>query len=218
MRVPKIERYIEPKEVEYINLPTIEFTKPHYVFFTPKDRVKFVKRVESICRGSFEYKEFVGYLVDNIGMNFCSAFNNISKDTIKKIGIEIHHEPFTLFDIVNIVVEKWLQLEKPLDPIGISEEVMRLHYEGKIGLIPLSLTVHELVHAGRVFIPLQSLDNGFMKFFEEYKQYIPEQIRDILKIKINLSKKFVMEDNAVLKRKYVYINNEGYNSTPERLE
>lgn len=218
MRVPRVYRNDDNSDSTYINLGEIEFNKPSYVFFNPKERVKFVKTVEHIIRSSFEYKEFISYLRENIGMNFCSFYNNISKDDIKKIGIEIHHEPFTLFDIVNIVVEKWLADEKPLDPIDIADEVMLLHYAGKVGLIPLSITVHELVHLGKVFIPLQALDNGFINFFEEYKTYIPEQLREILHTKINLSKSFNMANNSILNRKYIYINNEGYDNIPERLD
>ena len=31
-----------------------------------------------------------------------------------------------------------------------------MHYEGKVGLVPLSLSAHELVHEGELFIPLTS--------------------------------------------------------------
>lgn len=218
MRIPKIDRKIEVRDKEYIHLKEVEFVKPKYIFFNEKGKIKFIKKVEKIIRSSLEYREFTSYLSSNVGMSFCSFFNNVNKDLGRKIKIEIHHEPFTLFDIVSIVVEKYLVEELPLNPFIVAEEVMKLHYQGRVGLIPLSITVHELVHSGKIFIPIQYLDSGFMKFFEEYKYYINDQMKELLSQKIMLSKNFNLEDNNVLKRKFIYLVNEGYNSTPERLE
>lgn len=218
MRIPKINRYRENGDKEFIHLKEIEFAKPKYIFFDEKAKIKFIKMIEKNVRNSLEYKDFIKYLSENVGMKFCSFFNNISKDLGRRIKIEIHHEPFTLFDITSIILEKYIVEELPINPFKISEEIMKIHYQGKVGLIPLSITVHQLVHSGKVFIPLQYLDNGFMKFFEEYKYYINDQMKELLQTKINMSKTFNLDENNILKKKYLYIVNEGYDSTPEMLE
>ena len=47
---------------------------------------------------------------------------------------------------------------------------MKLHYEGKIGLVPLTKTAHELVHGGSIFIPLNKdyVFGDYEKLIEEY--------------------------------------------------
>lgn len=219
MRIPKIYKYAGNSEKETIVLPELEgLQRTEYVFFSDKDKVKFIKKLERICRSSLEYKEFISYLINNVGMEFCSFFNNVNMDLGKRIKIEIHHEPFTLFDIASIVLEKFIATGQEINPIKISEEIMRLHYEGKVGLIPLSITAHQLVHDGKLFIPLQYLDQGFLRFFKEYKQYIPANspLADLLRMKIELSKTTKPDVNGVLNKKYIYINNK-YESSPTRI-
>ena len=219
MRIPKIYKYAGNSEKETIVLPELEgLQRTEYVFFSDKDKAKFIKKLERICRSSLEYKEFISYLINNVGMEFCSFFNNVNMDLGKRIKIEIHHEPFTLFDIASIVLEKFIATGQEINPIKISEEIMRLHYEGKVGLIPLSITAHQLVHDGKLFIPLQYLDQGFLRFFKEYKQYIPANspLADLLRMKIELSKTTKPDVNGVLNKKYIYINNK-YESSPTRI-
>jgi hypothetical protein len=96
-------------------------------------------------------------------------YNNVSKDKAKRVSIEIHHIPFTMYDIVATVLRKYEEEEIPIDPYAIAEEVVALHYKGMVSLVPLSTTVHELYHRGDVFIPLQYVDKGFVLFYQAYK-------------------------------------------------
>lgn len=217
MRIPKIYRYSDNVDTERIEIKSTHFTKPTPVFITDKEKDKFVKVVKKLCRTSYEYKEFVSYLVLNEGMDVCSFFNNVKKSVDKGIQIEIHHEPFTVEDIIQIVTAKWIAEDRRMNYFGVAEEVMSLHFQGKVGLIPLSVTVHQLVHVGKVFIPLQFLDNGFLEFFKEYKPYITDQMKSVLEQKIKLSKTSSLEDNDILRKKYIYVVNE-YNSTPRLIE
>ena len=78
------------------------------------------------------------------------------------VGLELHHYPFTLFDIVQgvlrheygILSDREPVYKRPVNLFKVAEKVMKLHYQGVIGLIPLSLTAHELAHNGDIFIPL----------------------------------------------------------------
>ena len=79
-----------------------------YTFRTPKERVKFIKMVESVCRKSMEYKEYIRFLKRNTDLRRCTVLKNLNTTNGKKYTIEVHHEPFTLFDITNIVVEKYI--------------------------------------------------------------------------------------------------------------
>lgn len=215
MRIPKISNYSSISDKETLFVPETEFDKPSYIIYNEKTRSKFIKSVEKIVRSSLEYREFIAYLRAELGMNFCMFFNNVSRDEIKNLGIEIHHIPFSLFDIVNIVLRKYEAEEMTIDPLVIADEVMQLHYRGMVGLVPLSVTVHELYHRGDLFIPLQYVDKGFILFYQEYKDYMKEY-EEMLKRLINLSKDFDLGSNSILRKHLIYLDPEGYNQIPQQ--
>jgi len=218
MRIPKVSNYTSIQDKEVVSLPAMEFTKPSYFFYNEKQRVKFIKKVERLVRSSYEYRALVSYLHTGLGMNFCSFFNNISTDLGKKVGIELHHIPFSLFDIVSIILKKYETEEIPIDPLKIAEEVMVYHYKGMVGLVPLSTTVHQLYHRGDIFIPLQYVDKGFFLFYKEFKDYM-ENYEGMLRELVALSKKYEMNKNHhILSKHLIYLKNEGYESIPEHIE
>lgn len=214
MKVPVIENYTN--DAEYIS---IKIAKPFsversYLIVNDKDRVKLIKTVERIVRSSLEYKQYIQFLKSEIDMTCCSFFNNINSDT--RVRLEIHHEPFTLFDITNIIVNWFIKNEEPLNPILIAEKVMAIHYKNLVGLVPLSITCHGLVHDGRLLIPLQCVYGDFMSFLEEYYEYIPEDVLEALQAKVDLSKD-VQVDTSILKKKYTYITVDGF-TLPEVIK
>lgn len=217
MRVAKTEKFDNSKGFITKKIGKVEPFDRTLVLLTPKAETKFVKKVESIVRSSQEYKDFISYLKENIDMTYCSYFNNITTKGSKKVSIHIHHEPFTLYDITLIVYQKWKDEDKPLSHLAIAEEVMKLHYQGYVGLIPLSATVHDLVHSGKIFIPLQNVYGKYSKFVEEYGNYIPDDIMDILEIKVNKSKNLTEDDVSILEKKFVYLEVDGFRF-PEAVE
>ena len=203
MRLARISNYQSP-EIVTTNVQEYEPLSYCVNVFTDKDKVKFVKNVENLCRTSSAYKEYIKYLKDNIEMNKCSFFNNIT-NVNRRFKIDIHHEPFTLYDITLAVTEKWISEARPLNYFLIAEEVMKLHYQNRVGLIPLSRTAHEVFHDGQLFIPLQSVYGNFLKFLEEYEPYIDLDTKAILHSKIKLSKEQLVHDFTVLNKRYVYL-------------
>lgn len=220
MRNQKIENYNNTSEIEVLHIGEIEKANSQVVLLSEKDKYKFIKNVEKLCRSSLEYKDYVKYLKDYIDMTTCSYFTNLSSINMKKLKIEIHHEPFSLFDITNIVVNKYIIENLGLNYEQISEEVMHLHYTKKIGLIPLSITVHELVHGGRLFIPIQAVRGDIIGFVKEYDAYIPEDQKELLKDKIIMSKQIQVngkQDLSILGKKFLYIETDGM-TFPQILE
>lgn len=217
MRIPKISNYSSIPDKVVLDLPETEYNKPSYIMYDNKIRSKFIKKVESIVRTSYEYKRFIEFCHLSLGMTYDMFYNNVSKDKAKRVSIEIHHIPFTMYDIVATVLRKYEEEEIPIDPYAIAEEVVTLHYKGMVSLVPLSTTVHELYHRGDVFIPLQYVDKGFVLFYQAYKPYLVDYEPMLIKL-VALSKAFdIKTANPILKRQLVYLNNEGYSSTPERL-
>lgn len=217
MRIPRVLNYDAITDKEVYTLPEMDFNKPTYVMYDEKTRTKFIKKVEKLIRSSLEYKEFINYLHSAYDMNYCMFFNNVSKEDGRRIKIEIHHIPFTLFDISNIVLKKYETEELPIDPLRIAEEIMELHYKGMVGLVPLSQTVHELYHRGDIFIPLQYVDKGFLLFYKEYKDYIHDYDEQLKRL-IVLSKDFDLGKNSVLRKHLIYLNNLGYDAKPMKIK
>lgn len=218
MRVPKLENYVNDSLIETRKITDVPPIKRSVVVMTDKDKVKLIRKIEQIVRSSMEYKQYVAYLKKEIDMTMCSFFTGISNKESKKVSIEIHHEPFTLFDITQIVLEKWIAESKELNPILIAEEVMKLHYQNKVGLIPISVTVHALVHMGKIFIPLQNVYGDFISFLEEYDPYISDDLKSILEKKLQMSKDVDnLQDLSILEKKYIYLEVDGM-SFPQPLE
>lgn len=212
MRLPNIKNtitYNNDKKIQTMKVDGKEPISKNINIMSDKDKVKAIKSIERIVRSSLEYKAYIKYLKEYVDMTKCSFFNGVSnKDTNKKISIEIHHEPFTLFDITQIIMEKQLDETGEVNYFRIAEEVMKVHYQCKVGLIPLSATVHDLVHTGDIFVPLQCPRGDFIGFLEEYDQYICMDIKETLQSKLKLSKQ--VQDLSMLETKYTYLDVDGF--------
>lgn len=201
-----------------VNITIDELPKrPHYVFRTEKDMVKFVKKIEMLVRHSQEYRDYTTWLKKNMDFNKCAILKGLKVREGKKYTIEIHHEPFNLFQIVQIVLAKYQALDKDINPYELANEVMEIHYRGIVGLIPLSATQHKLVHDGRIFIPLQQIYQDYAKFVEEYDAYIPDKIQELIQYKVDMSMKCGQFQSNVLDPKFVYLDVDGFEfpSVPE---
>lgn len=181
---------------------------------------KFVLGLERIIRSSMEYKDYVAFLRQYIDMTQCSFFHDVKKGDRNsgKISIEIHHEPFKLYTITLTIVNKWMAEEIPLNRFGIAEEVMKIHYQNLIGLIPLSKTVHQLVEKNRLFVPLQSVRGNFINFLKQYDPYIPESVKEGLKEKLAWSQDLSKHDTSILETHYIYIDGFSLPMMPKKDE
>ena len=212
MRNNIIENYKQDGLYRTIKLTGIEKPTRSIIINTEKDKIKFIKKIEMLCRSSLEYRDYIQYLKDYKDMRRCSVFSNLDIDKLSKLKLEIHHEPFTLYDIVNTVVNKYIMLEIPLKHLQIANEVLELHYKLMVGLIPLSLTVHDLFHDGRLFIPIQNVDGDIIKFVREYEDYMPPELKETLVEKIKISAEIDAageQDLSILNKHYTYLEMEG---------
>lgn len=214
MRVPKVEHYSGKTS----NVKVVHFEKPIIiprlpVITTEKQKDKLIKTIEKLIRGSMEYRDLIKYLRAYINMDECEFFPNFKAG--KKRGmIEIHHAPYDLYTITWIVMEKYEQEHGFIDELDVAEEVMRLHYEGMVGLIPLSVTAHELVHDGQLIVPLNCVRGKFVQFTKDYYPYIEKISKDVdiigmLNENIELTRKLSRKDLSILDVQYVYTEVDG---------
>lgn len=177
-----------------------EYDKEDYDLFSPKGFRKYISDVKKFIRNSFEYRKLVQYLKQNMDMNECSFFKNINSTELSKIKIELHHSPFTLEDIVLTVYNKRSFYGESLEVEEVAEEVVYIHYFIMVGLIPLSTTVHELVHSQNIFIPCQDVFGDYKEFMDIYKNWMDPELIDKINAIEDKSKTFNNELNMNLLR------------------
>lgn len=196
-----------------------QYSKPRYPEYEIEDDksyTKFIKKVERYIRTSLEYKEYINFLKSEINMNQCSLFKNIDRTELSGMSIEIHHSPFTLYDLTSIVTSKHSETEGRLNPILIAQEVMDIHFRGMVGLIPLSVTVHQLVHSGDIFIPIDKVYGNVLEFINTYKQYFTQEQKELLEQIVITSENLNNYSPSVLERNYTYLNIDGM-QLPKKL-
>lgn len=202
-------------QVQSLNLPSNinikevpEFETECWCLEDEKDYEKFVKEVEKQVRRSFEYRKFIAYIRDNMEMNQCAFLKGVTNQESFDIKIEIHHYPFSLRDIVEIVIRKREYYRDSLSVQMTAKEVMMLHYKLIIGLIPLSQTVHELAHSSRLFVPSDKVLGRYNVFVDYYKPFCdPEQLETLNRIE----KYSIEKQNAVLNTNILSENKVTYN-------
>lgn len=179
-----------------------------------RSRDKFIKTCEKTIRSSDEYREYIQFIKNNMHMDRCYVNPSIVSANGKKYSIELHHEPFTLYDLVDIEIMRREAENEPLDKFEICKTVMGLHYDGLVGLIPLSKTQHELIHKGKIFIPLQHIYQDFYKYYETYADIIESDecrhIKDKIDVKVQLSLKCGDVQSDSNNPEFVYIDVNGF--------
>lgn len=178
-----------------------------------RERDKLIKQCERYIRASTEYKDYIALLKNEYNMVHCAILPAVTKGEGKKYSVEIHHEPFPLYDIVDLEILRREEQNEPLNTLDIAESVMELHYAGLVGLIPLSKTQHELVDSHKVFIPLQHIFFDYAKLYEHYQYIIEtkaEHIQKKLALKVQLSMQCGDLQSEAANPEFVYLNiNEG---------
>jgi len=193
---------------------------PEYDFLTwdledDKELNKYFKTIEKEVRGSIEYRKFIQYLKNNYNMDKCSFIRLPTKmEGYDSIRIEIHHYPFTLYDVVLIVYRKRIYYQESLDVQMVAKEVMMLHYKLLIGLIPLSKTVHQLVHDSKLFIPVQNVLGRYRTFIDLYKPFCDEEQLETLERIENYSR----EDSDLHNSTILDMNTITFSSTNQQYQ
>ena len=126
MRVPKVEHFSDGSDIIHVHYDKPILIPRLPVITNDVQRSKLTKTIEKYIRQSMEYKDLIKYLKENIDMNSCEFFHNVTSGK-KKGLIEIHHEPFDLYTLTSIVMRKQEAEYGYIDELLVAEEVMRLH-------------------------------------------------------------------------------------------
>lgn len=167
-------------------------------------------RQEKLIRDSFELEEAIEFLKSKHGMDHCGVHPNL--DRAKGFRIELHHTPFTLFDIVSAVINKRLQKQESLKMQLIASEVVQLHYLDLCGLYGLCQTCHQSIHSDEIgskfYIPMDKVYGDPKTFAKMYYPYFSDALKTKWDNLCVLNQGYNMIDTILpkeLQKKYIYV-------------
>lgn len=191
--------------IDLVDLPY--FDDESYDFLDEKDFSKYISDLETIVRRSFEYRQLIAYLRNTEGMDECAFLENVSAKDNAKVRIEIHHAPLTLYDICLSVFRKRQKNGEDLEIEMVAEEVMYCHYAGIVGLIPLSESVHKMVHNQYLAVPTNVIRGNYMAFVNAYYNSIEPDVLDCLDALELWTKEYDGKQMELFNDHKIYINN-----------
>ena len=147
--------------------------------FNEREYNKFIKNTELNIRRSNEYRHYIKTIKEEYPiMQVDNILSNISDNDAT---IELHHYPFTLYDVVDLVAMKNIADGKLINTQRLAKEIMSLHYENIIGLVPMTATIHELTHAGFLFLSKNQIFGNIDEFMDRYGVVITDEMKFKLK-------------------------------------
>lgn len=148
-------------------IPNPDFDMKYYEY-----NEKTIKKLEIAIRGSFEYKGLFLFIKTYLNVDHCSFYEGYSMKN--GLTIELHHAPFTLYDITEAVVAKSVHDKGYFETFRVVEEVNKLHYQFLIGLTPLNPTAHKLVHSGKLPVHPKIIIGNWKEFYTMYQAFLNE--------------------------------------------
>lgn len=182
---------VDINNLGYINDPV------YFDLEDPKEYRKYIQCIKRMVRSSIEYKD----LVHEIKNRYFDNSSGISYNPDIQVRTELHHLPFTLEDIIELVYLKNKDLLLSTDPIDMTVEILILHFDGLIGLYNLDETEHEMIHNNAIFVPLDSIYGRVRDFYNIFKKYMSEYQIEVYENCEKLSTE-LKKDNRILNREY----------------
>jgi hypothetical protein len=155
------------------------------ILIDDKAKVQFIKQCVSLVRKCSEYSRYRKFLLDNLNMDKCSILSNLTNEESSAAGLELHHAPLTLYDIVELILGQMEYNEERITTFAIANKVMVYHWRGLIGLVPLTETIHEAVHSGQIIVDPRSIFGNWQQLIDENRNGLTEHFVEKLKAIVN---------------------------------
>ena len=131
-----------------------------------------------------------------VKLNKCQVLKNV---TDEDAAIEMHHGPiFTLFDICCIVLEYFIKKKWKISTFRIADAVLDEHQKNRVQVVMVSVTVHEEIHNGEVFINRNQAYGDIAAFIKKYKDAMSDEFREQVNRYIDRSLLYDSTDFGVL--------------------
>ena len=129
-----------------------------------------------MIRTSPEYKLWTTYLREVLEQYECS----ITGENHAQASTDIHHHPISLFLITKAVVNKNISESKKFTSLSVANQVLKIHFENKIGFIPLLKSIHEKFHNGFISLPIELAQGNWVTFVDSYSSYLEDEDLEII--------------------------------------
>lgn len=171
---------------------------------------KLIKYITNRVRKTIEYKNLIHYLKRTMNINRCSFYKDYSID--RGFTIELHHAPLCLYDYVEVLCNKYFSENGFVKCWEIEEHANKLHYQFMVGLVPLNVTAHKLVHSNALSIHPEMVNFKWDLFVSEFDKFLTDEIRSKIELFKEMSKKNINEFPDIVKYKPLIINNVKFKS------
>lgn len=137
---------------------------------------KFIREVEKMVRGSKDYKVFVDYIKNTLGIGFCQVFSQVYDKV--DANVEFHHGPiFTLYDICEVALTKFIRTGTRINTFRVADDVLQLHFDMKVNGVILSKTVHEMAHNEDIFLNINQSIGDVNAYIQDNARYFTPEVR-----------------------------------------
>ena len=126
-----------------------------------------INYIERIIRSSEYYKVWREWNKEHEDSTI-DAIEKIQTQDFKKLSLELHHYPYTLFDIVQYVGRKLIDDKEETDPFEIAKIVIEEHLLGNIGYLPLLITDHQKYHSQLLELEEKHIKGNYKEFERKY--------------------------------------------------
>lgn len=146
--------------------------------YDDRGRTKFIKEVVSTVRKCPEYARYRTFLLENLDMGRCSILSDLAPEEVSAAGLEIHHAPLALYDICELVLGQMQVDQMRVTVFAVANRVMAYHWKGYVGLVPLTQTIHEAVHAGQVHVDPRTIFGNWPALLDENRAGLTEHLAE----------------------------------------
>jgi hypothetical protein len=166
--------------------------EPNYDMTYKAVTLELIKYFTTLARKTPEFRNFMFFVKTFLDVSKCSFYDEYSMKN--GFSIELHHYPFSLFDLCEAVATRQLKEDSCIKSFFVIETVVILHYKFMVGLTPLNPTAHDLAHNNELEIHPKIIIGEWKEFYKEYFPYLSKTALAKYDRLIELEKK---EDNPV---------------------
>jgi hypothetical protein len=132
---------------------------------------KFILNCELLIRRSNEYSSWRNYIIEILGLNTC----HITEEHVSEVAVDVHHHIPSLFAIVSGVINRKINNDESFCSFDIAMDVIKLHFENRIGYTILIKSMHEKFHNGCLDIPINLIHGNYNYFIQNYGGYLDNE-------------------------------------------
>lgn len=181
----------------------IPFYKDDVYFSSQENEVAFIKAVERLVRQSQDYKRYVKFIREEVGIQCCQVMSNISDASSEEERnttrlLDMHHGPLTLFEITQVVLATAVLRKEPVTTFSIANQVIDEHFLHNVGVTMLSETAHEQVHMDNIFLNPKQMWGDTNRFLIKYREGLNNALIRKINAYVEKAKENDSYDNGVL--------------------